>query len=259
MGVLEEILEVQAWESPEHYIRILKMLLSENDDHIATLDALRYEARTNDDILKDPQKFEEEKDRFSIPAWWLLYDEKATRAYAALYWQKFFAYASLPYVERQQKTHPLYDMPVILQDWAAKLHNPKGIEIVSSVLPNFISAVEIEELRRARIRVLIVLCASRLYMWDNQGKVPNSIDDLIPKYLSVAPVDPFGSGAITLKDGVVSSKMHDQKEQIDQYRMQRTGDIGGYLYRKIEVINPPAVPPLQPKGDKKKRRRRRKR
>ena len=115
-------------------------------------------------------------------------------------------------------------------------------------IPEFLGFVKKEEFLVARKRVLIVLCAARLYMWENEGRIPQSITDLIPKYLTSAPKDPFGEGPISLQDGMVYSVMHHQKNPIQEYQNTQE-DEGSVLMRKIAQ---PTAMHTQQKQKKKK-------
>jgi len=246
MSVLDEILAVQAWESTEHYQAILSILQATDDDYIGTTNSLVYEALMTDRLLIDPQQNGSGSDQSLEPFWSLGYDADSSRAYSRLYWLDVIEDYSKPYLQRSKSQN----FGVQIEGLSAYFHNLYGKVLLDIALPQFSSFVEREELMIARKRVLIVLCAARLYMWENDGKVPTAMSDLVPKYLAAAPRDPFGSGTITLKDGKVYSAMQYHDVQIETYQLSQDME-GTFLLRDIATPTPITIPP----DDKKRRRR----
>jgi hypothetical protein len=67
-------------------------------------------------------------------------------------------------------------------------------------LPNFTDEV-MRQLRarvEARMSLLVAECAVRRYIMDN-GSPPESLESLVPKYLSAVPQDPYGDGPLVYR------------------------------------------------------------
>ena len=197
-----------------------------------------------DNLLKDVMQQDK-----TLSPWF--YDADASRAAALLMWNDNIAYAQLSYIDRVHKKNQQETVPAYMQGISATFHNQQGRVLLSMAMPEMSSFVLKEELLSARRRVLLTLCAVRLYMWEHEGKIPQKAEELVPQYLSKVPKDPFDVGSITLADGFVSSAFHFDSENQDHYKNR---DDGPYLYRSIATPNAAKeyIPPSQRKG---KRRR----
>jgi len=70
--------------------------------------------------------------------------------------------------------------------------------LVQIMLPGLDRAVR-NHYRVLTARRLAATClAARLYAADHDGKLPESLEDLVPAYLPAVPLDPFASGGKTL-------------------------------------------------------------
>ena|GEM_PF-7056580 len=203
LAPLQEILDTDGWGSTEIYQSVLSMLLAVDDDSSAMINGYRYDARFADHYLQNIDGIYFLGKKQDLLFWELNYDQAATRAAVNLYYHDVIALSGKPFLERPVEPQ----LGVSLDPVASYLHNHYGYYLLDMLTSPMINMIELEEeeLLIAQRRVLISLCAARLYMWENDGRLPTSMTDLIPQYLSSIPKDPFGSGSIALENGAIFS------------------------------------------------------
>ena len=221
--VVQKILEEQAWESMDVYLRVLSILQA-IDDERTLMNGIRYDAESIDRYLRDGDGFFFQELRQEAPFWAYLYDLDASRAAAALYFQNLLSESEKDFAHRTGMNS--IDFPV--NSIASTLYNPYGANILRNILLNDMELLVEEEWLIAKRRVLITLCAARLYMWTHNGTVPKTAEDLVPQFLTEIPLDPFGTQSILMHKGFVFSIGKDIENITPQI------ENIGFLFQKIE-------------------------
>src|SRR5204863_3028915 len=82
---------------------------------------------------------------------------------------------------------------------AAMKNGPKFHFMASILMPSFDRFILQQYRGKTDRRLAATALALRLYAVEHGGKYPQSLDELVPKYLPAVPIDPFASGGKPLR------------------------------------------------------------